>query len=137
MFDYHVHTTQSADCSTPIFDSCEAAIEAGVCEIAFTDHIEHEPADMSYGFFDYTTYMRDLEIARDRYGDRLVILAGAEVDFNTGIAAEVEDFLGRSQFDFVIGSVHYGDGGEIIFPDYFDGRSITDVMKPYLSLIHI
>ncbi len=135
MFDYHVHTTQSADCSTPIAASCEAAIRAGVTEIAFTDHIEHEPADMSYGFFDYTTYLRDLESARDRYGDRLVILAGAEVDFNTGIASEVEDFLGRTTFDFVIGSVHYGEAGEIIFPDYFDQRTIDDMMKPYFEQI--
>lgn len=135
MFDYHVHTMQSSDCSTPIDASCEAAIRAGVTEIAFTDHIEHEPADMSYGFFDYTTYLRDLELARDRFGDRLVILAGAEVDFNTGIASEVEDFLGRHSFDFVIGSVHYGAAGEIIFPEYFDERSIDDVMKPYLEQI--
>jgi len=135
MFDYHVHTTQSADCATPIFDSCAAAIAAGITEIAFTDHVEHEPADMSYGMFDYTTYMRDLERARDRFGDRLVILAGAEVDFNTGIADEVEDFLGRHQFDFVIGSVHYGEGGEIIFPEYFTTRSMDDVMKPYLEQI--
>ncbi|MBA3378124.1 MAG: histidinol-phosphatase [Chloroflexia bacterium] len=135
MFDYHVHTTQSADCSTRIEASCEAAILAGVTEIAFTDHIEHEPADMSYGLFDYTTYMRDLESARQEYGDRLVILAGAEVDFNTGIASEVEDFLGRHEFDFVIGSVHYGAGGEIIFPEYFESRSIDDVIKPYLEQI--
>jgi len=135
MFDYHVHTTQSADCSTPILVSCEAAIKAGVTEIAFTDHVEHEPADMSYGFFDYTTYMRDLEIARDRYGSRLEIRAGAEVDFNTRIVPQVEDFLGRHQFDFVIGSVHYGDEGEIIFPSYFDQRSIADVMKPYYEQV--
>jgi histidinol-phosphatase (PHP family) len=135
MFDYHVHTTQSADCATPILASCEAAIAAGVSEIAFTDHIEHEPADMSYGFFDYTTYMRDLEEARFRYGDRLVILAGAEVDFNTGIASKVEDFLGRHGFDFVIGSVHYGENGEIIFPEYFECRSLEDVFTPYFEQI--
>jgi len=135
MFDYHVHTTQSADCSTPIFDSCAAAIHAGVTEIAFTDHIEHEPADMSFGFFNYAQYMEDLERSRDMFGDRLTILAGAEVDFNLGIAPQVESFLGDHRFDFVIGSVHYGDGGEIIFPEYFTSRSIVDVMKPYLEQI--
>lgn len=135
MFDYHVHTTQSADCSTPIFDSCEAAIAAGVTEIAFTDHIEHEPADMSYGFFDYGQYMEDLERARERFDGQLTILAGAEVDFNTRIASQVEDFMGRHTFDFVIGSVHYGDDGEIIFPEYFATRSIDDVMRPYLEQI--
>jgi histidinol-phosphatase (PHP family) len=133
MFDYHVHTIQSADCSTPILESCEAAVRAGITEIAFTDHIEHEPADMSYGLFDYTTYMRDLEEARERFEGRLVILAGAEVDFNTRIASEVEVFMGKHDFDFVIGSVHYGEAGEIIFPEYFRTRSIDEVMKPYLE----
>lgn len=136
MFDYHVHTTQSADCATPIFASCESAIRRGIAEIAFTDHIEHEPADMSYRFFDYATYMADIERARDRYGDQLVILSGAEVDFNTGIAAEVESFLQSHEFDFVIGSVHYGELGEIIFPEYFASRSIDDVMLPYFEQIH-
>lgn len=135
MFDYHVHTTQSADCDTPVLASCEAAIAAGVTEIAFTDHIEHEPADLSYGYFQYSTYMEDLERARDQFGDRLTILAGAEVDFNTSIASEVAEFMGSHDFDFVIGSVHYGDAGEIIFPEYFAERSIVDVMKPYLEQI--
>ena len=135
MFDYHVHTLQSADCSTPIFESCRAAIRAGVTEIAFTDHVEHEPADMSFGFFDYTTYMRDLEEARSQFGEQLVILAGAEIDFNTRIRSEVEAFLGKHDFDFVIGSIHYGDAGEIIFPEYFQDRSLADVFNPYYEQI--
>ncbi len=135
MFDYHVHTTQSADCSTPIRDSCAAAIARGVTEIAFTDHIEHEPADMSFGFFDYDTYFADLERARAEFGDRLVILAGAEVDFNRRIAPEVATFLAAHDFDFVIGSVHYGEEGEIIFPEYFDSRSLDDVFIAYYEEI--
>ncbi|MDQ3539974.1 MAG: histidinol-phosphatase HisJ family protein, partial [Chloroflexota bacterium] len=131
-----VHTTQSADCATPIRVSCESAIQRGITEIAFTDHIEHELADMSYGFFDYPTYMAAIEDARDRYGDQLVILSGAEVDFNTRIANDVEAFLGSHEFDFVIGSVHYGDLGEIIFPEYFVERSIEDVLLAYLEQIH-
>lgn len=135
MFDYHVHTTQSADCSTPILASCRAAITAGVTEIAFTDHIEHEPADMSFGFFNYDQYINDLESARDRYGDQLTILSGAEVDFNTGIANQVEDFLSNHDFDFVIGSVHYAEAGEIIFPEYFRHRSMARVLDDYFKQI--
>lgn len=136
MFDYHVHTTHSADCNAPIHASCEAAINYGVTEIAFTDHIEHEPADMSFGFYDYGAYMSELNAARDRFGDRLVILAGAEVDFNRRIAPLVGEFLAEHEFDFVIGSVHYGDAGEIIFPHYFDNRSLDDVFIPYYEEIH-
>ncbi len=91
---------------------------------------------MGYGFFDYAAYMADIERARDRYGDRLVILSGAEVDFNTRIADEVKTFIASHEFDFVIGSVHYGDLGEIIFPRYFNERSIEDVIVAYLEQIH-
>ena len=136
MLDYHVHTTQSADCNTPIDASCAAAIAAGVTEIAFTDHIEHEPADMSFGFYDYEAYMRSVETARERFGDRLTVLAGAEVDFNRRIKDDVERFLERHDYDFVIGSVHYGDSGEIIFPEYFDQRSLDDVFLAYYEEIH-
>ncbi|CAN5803304.1 MAG: histidinol-phosphatase [Chloroflexota bacterium] len=136
MLDYHVHTTQSADCNTPMRLSCEAAIRAGVTEIAFTDHIEHEPADMGFGFYRYEQYLDDLERARGEFGDRLVILAGAEVDYNRGIQDDVERFLSNHEFDFVIGSVHYGDAGEIIFPEYFDGRSLDDVFLAYFEEVH-
>lgn len=136
MLDYHIHTVQSADCDAPIRASCEAAIRFGVTEVAFTDHIEHEPADMSFGYYNYDAYMSDLHSAREEFADRLVVLAGAEVDFNRRIASDVEDFLSKHEFDFVIGSVHYGDAGEIIFPEYFDNHSLDDVFIPYYEEIH-
>jgi len=131
VLDYHVHTTQSADCATPIEASCAAAIRAGVTEIAFTDHIDHEPIGTSIGFYDYHAYMESIERAREAFGDQLVILSGAEVDFNTGIADQVEAFLETHEYDFIIGSVHYGEDGQLIFPEYFDGRSLDDVFLPY------
>ncbi len=136
MFDYHVHTHFSADCDVPMAASCEAAIAAGVTEIAFTDHVEHEPNDPSFGYYRYEAYRRELEEVRARYGDRLTVLAGAEVDFNTRIADDVEAFLGEHDFDIIIGSVHYGDDRQIIFPEYFEQRSLDDVFLPYFEQIH-
>ncbi len=135
MFDYHVHTHYSADCETPMRASCEAAIAAGITEIAFTDHIEHEPADESFGYYRYDAYREELDRARDEFGDRLTILAGAEVDFNTGIADQVEHFLATHTYDFIIGSVHYGQNGALIFPEYFAGKSLDDVFLPYYEQI--
>lgn len=135
MFDYHVHSEFSVDCKVPMAASCEAAIAAGVTEIAFTDHVEHEPADEGYGYYRPEAYFESVERVRDQFGDRLTILAGAEVDFNTRTAPQVEQFLGRRQYDFVIGSVHYGDNGVIIFPEYFQTRSLDDVFLPYFEQI--
>ena len=115
--------------------SCSAAVAAGVTEIAFTDHVEHEPNDLSFGFYQYDAFRRELDDVRETFAGRLTILAGAEVDFNTGIADAVESFLSRHDFDFVIGSVHYAAGGEIIFPEYFARRSLDDVFLPYFEQV--
>ena len=137
MFDYHVHTTHSIDCATPMMASCEAAVAAGVTEIAFTDHVDHQPADMGFGFYKPAAYFAELDEMRERFRGKLTILAGAEVDYHTDTRAEVESFM-RShgdKYDFVIGSVHYGIGGEIIFPEFFDGKDIDDVLDPYFNEI--
>jgi histidinol-phosphatase (PHP family) len=137
VFDYHVHTNFSVDCRVPMADSCRAAIAAGVSEIAFTDHVDHEPADPGCGFYRPDDYFRALEDARAEFGDRLTILAGAEVDFNTRIVDQVERFLGQHQYDFVIGSVHYGHGGELIFPKYFAPRTLDEVFLPYFEQVQL
>lgn len=133
VFDYHVHSDFSVDCKIPMAASCRAAIDAGVTEIAFTDHVDHEPADPGADFYRAPEYRRAIADARETFGERLTILAGAEVDFNRRIAPQVEAFLGNNEFDVVIGSVHYGDGGQIIFPDYFRDRSLDDVFLPYFE----
>ncbi len=135
MLDYHVHSEFSVDCQVPMAASCRAAIAAGVTEIAFTDHVDHEPADLGFGYYRAEDYFRAVEMVRAEFGDRLSILAGAEVDFNTGIAGQVERFLAQHSYDFVIGSVHYGAGGQIIFPDYFAGRTLGDVFNPYFDQV--
>lgn len=132
MLDYHVHTTRSIDCDTPVADSCQAAIDAGITEIAFTDHVEFEHADMGFGFYDYAGFQNDIDRAQDEFAGRLTILRGAELDFNTRTRDEVERWLDEyTNYDFIIGSVHYGEAGEIIFPQYFDRRTLTEVFTAY------
>ena len=137
VFDYHVHSAFSVDCQVPMAASCRAAIAAGVTEIAFTDHVDHEPADLGYGYYRAADYLRAVDAARAEFGDRLTILAGAETDFNERIADQFGRFLERHRFDFVIGSVHYGADGRIIFPDYFAGRSLDDVFAPYFDQVRL
>ena len=66
MFDYHVHSEFSADCTVPMRDSCEAAIAAGVTEIAFTDHVEHQHTDLGYGYYKIEEYLRSVEQVQAR-----------------------------------------------------------------------
>jgi histidinol-phosphatase (PHP family) len=137
VFDYHVHSEFSVDCTIPMRDSCEAAIKAGVTEIAFTDHVEHQTTDLGYGYYRVDDYLRSVEAVQKEFGGRLRVLKGAEVDFHTDTAAAVEKWLDEhgSKYDFIIGSVHYGDNAEIIFQEYFEGKTMDDVVFPYFDQI--
>ena len=120
--------------------TCAAAIVAGVTEIAFTDHVDFEPADPSTGYYDAEGYFAGLEQVRRDFGDRLTVLAGAEVDFNTRRAHQAERFIQQYPFDFVIGSVHFfippeGGGSEMIYPDIFASRTSDEVYTAYLDQI--
>jgi len=139
VFDYHVHTDFSVDCAIPMRTQCEAAVAAGVTEIAYTDHVDHEPADLGFGYYRPEAYLAAVEEARRAFAGRLTVLAGAEVDFNEGIAPQVERFVAEwgPRYDFVIGSVHYAVGGEIIFPDSFADRSLDDIFLPYLDQVEL
>ena len=139
MFDYHVHSTFSVDCKVPIEASCQAAIAAGVTEIAITDHVDHVPADPGFGYYRPDDYLRELDRVRHRFAGELTVLRGAEIDFNAGTAENVSTFVADygEAYDFVIGSVHYAPDGAMIFPDYFAERTLDDVFLPYLDQVQM
>jgi histidinol-phosphatase (PHP family) len=139
VFDYHVHSTFSVDCVVPMEASCRAAVAAGVTEIAFTDHVDHEPTDPGYGYYRPDDYLREVDEVRAQFAGELTVLRGAEIDFNERIADQVERFVNTygDRYDFVIGSVHYGDEDAMIFPDYFAERTLDDVFLPYLERVEM
>lgn len=138
--DYHVHTSFSIDCDVPMEEQCEAALLAGVTEIAFTEHVDHDECDLSSREqYDYDAYIEELERCRERFAGRLEILKAAEVDWNRIIADDVLAFMERASFDFVIGSVHNLNHTYVGFatPDDFGGpRAMYDMYyDEMLSLV--
>jgi histidinol-phosphatase (PHP family) len=110
MFEYHTHTTNSPDSRVRMRDYCLRAIEIGLADVAFTDHIDHDPADRTRGHNKYPAYMADIAACRAEFGDRLTIHAAAEVDWNRGTAPAVAAYLADKTFDFIICSIHWIDG---------------------------
>ena len=59
MFDYHMHSSFSADCPTSMEDMIEGAIQKGFTEICFTEHIDYEYPDETIVFdFDKKDYSK-------------------------------------------------------------------------------
>lgn len=132
--DYHVHTNFSLDCDVPMELQCRAAIEAGIMEIAFTEHVDHDECDEdSRAHYDYAGYGAEIERCKSLFGDRLTILKAAEIDWNHSITDAVSAFLEDHFYDFIIGSVHNLDhvyvghgtlesfgGARQMYDDYLD-----------------
>lgn len=136
MIDYHVHSSLSGDSAASVAAVCGAAAAAGLREISFTEHIDFEPTDPSYGAFDRDRFAEEVARARDRFGEALEIRMGVEVDFQEKHRPQIEAFLAAGDFDYVLGSAHYVDG--IILENhaaYFGGRTPEQAYEPYFDSV--
>jgi histidinol-phosphatase (PHP family) len=85
---------------------CEAALTCHMKAIGFCEHVDLDPRDPSFGWHDYDAYRAAVEEARARYGDRLMVLMGAEVGFIPRVVEAIRSHLETHVYDFVVGSVH-------------------------------
>lgn len=107
--DYHVHSTFSNDAGSSVREMCNRAVDLGLVEIGFADHMDFQVDPIS-SLLDYDRYTREIERTRRELQDSLVIRKGVEIDYQSRFEDTIQNWLRAKRFDFVIGSVHYVDG---------------------------
>jgi histidinol-phosphatase (PHP family) len=118
--DYHTHTDFSCDCSASMESMCLAAGQCGLSEIAFTEHVDEEPADSCHGFFRAEAWWDEIERCRARFAGTLTIRAGVEVGEPHRFPTQAERMISSFPWDFVLASLHWV-GGRLVFDRaYFD-----------------
>lgn len=134
MVDCHVHSDCSGDCNAPMMEMCRAAIARGIKIICFTEHIDFEPTDSCFQQFDYDHYKRQIADAREAFDGVLDIRSAIEVDFQSKFRREIEDLLGQTEFDYVLGAAHYVNGTILEDHDrYFPGKTAEEAYTPYFE----
>ena len=134
--DYHIHTSFSDGKSAPR-DYIEPAIEAGLKEIGFSDHFnlirqEHEP---TMGLPEACKYLDHINSLKSSASD-IKVRTGLEVDYFPGKEDEIRTILSEMELDYVIGSVHYLDGGGVDEnPDFYNGRERDNLFRAYFDVI--
>lgn len=113
MVDYHIHSKFSCDSHLTPETICERLIELGFTQIAFTEHLDLDPADEGYGFYDYEAITEKVEALNLKYGDKLTIRKGVEVTYQKKREGEIKKFFSDKDYDFITGSVHLVDGFDI------------------------
>ena len=137
MYDYHVHTRFSADSDLPMEEAVRAAVDRGVREIAFTEHIDYFYPNCDLVFaFDAGTYAAEVDRLRAVYGDRIVIRKAVEVGLHPLACDRSRAFTQEGGFDFVIGSVHIADDLDLHGGDFFRGKTADEAVRRYLENVY-
>jgi histidinol-phosphatase (PHP family) len=137
MFDYHVHSLFSADSKMKLVDACDAAIAAGVKEIAFTEHIDYFYPNCDLIFqFDYQEYAKAIDQAQEQFKNKLTILKAVEIGIHPFKHKENSMFANGNHFDFIIGSVHLADDLDLHNGDFFKGKNVNEAVENYFLTIN-
>lgn len=107
MIDLHIHSTFSYDSDLSPMDVCEVAIKRNLKIIAFLEHLELNPEDPGYGYFNYGLYREIIEKLKRKYKNRLIILSGIEITYQKAYEMEIYAYLRDKKFDIIVGSIHY------------------------------
>lgn len=143
--DYHVHTFRCGHAAGESRDFVLRALELGLSEIGFTDHIplyflppaERDPRlAMPEGRF--AEYLDEVEALRKEFAGRIVVRLGLEADYAEGFEDVLRSWLGRADWDFVLGSVHWVAGDWIDAPrsaDRFEKEGTEALYREYYRLL--
>lgn len=133
-YDYHIHSHFSDDCKTDMEEIVEKAIEIGLKEICFTDHIDYDNCYSEKEFeFNVEEYTGHINIMRDRYGDKIKILKGIEMGIQPHIIEKCDKVIENGNFDFVISSIHTCGRKVLYNGEFYIGKSAKEAYLKYFE----
>jgi len=121
--DYHVHTFRCGHAGGASRDFVRRAIERGLVEMAFTDHVplyflpesQRDPR-LAMREDQLDEYVAEVQDLRREFAGAIEVRLGLEADYAEGFEEELERRLARADWDLVLGSVHWVAGGWIDDP---------------------
>ncbi len=145
--DYHVHTFRCGHAGGASRDFVLRAIEQGLSEMAFTDHIplyflpppDRDPR-LAMREDQFDEYLAEVEALRREFAGRIPIRLGLEADYAEGHEETLAAWLGRADWDLVLGSVHWVAGDWIDAPGSaarFEREGTQRLYREYYRLLSL
>ncbi len=132
MFDYHMHTTVSFDAHGTPQEMVKAALDAGLKEICFTDHVDYELYKEEQPMvFDLDAY----SAAYDHLAaPGLKIRRGMEFGLKEYNRDQLKIDASLRHYDFILGSVHFVDEVDIYFAEpWWPGKTVAQAEHRFLE----
>ena len=143
--DYHVHTFRCGHAGGASRDFVLKAIERGLSEIAFTDHVplyflppaQRDPA-LAMREDQFEEYVDEVQSLQGEFAGSIAVRLGLEADYAEGREEDLERWLCRAEWDVVLGSVHWVAGGWIDAPGSgarFESEGVETLYREYYRLL--
>ena len=153
--DYHVHTEFSDDSHELMEEQAKRAIELGLQELCFTDHVDYgikkdwEEGDIEYrggdgvgtpadalehmANVDYPRYFEKFACMRKEFQGRIDLRCGLEFGVQMETIQRYETLFERygEKLDFVLLSIHQVENKEFWTQDFQRGRSQKEYNERY------
>jgi histidinol-phosphatase (PHP family) len=140
--DFHVHSDFSPDSPSPMIDMIKKAMEVGITDLAFTEHVDldYDVTDPGHDWnFDQDTYFDAIRQYQNDYHEKIRLYAGVEIGMQPHLGIKNQSIVDARPFDFVIGSLHSVDGSDLYKRVYFDrhpsDRAVEHYYEQYLECI--
>ena len=140
--DYHLHCQFSNDSSYPMEDVILDAIEMGLDEICFTDHVDYgvkfdvtpeteKDIPKSLRNVDYPQYFAEIARLKEKYKDKIAIKAGLEFGVQMHTLQIYHELKEKWPLDFALLSVHEIDDLEFFRYTYQEGKTQQQYNEGY------
>ena len=154
--DYHVHSSYSDDSTYPMEDIIKRAIDLGMNEICFTEHVDYgvkvdinsNPAKMRSYYpktkseiemmknnCNYSEYILEYNRCKRLYKDKINIKLGIEFGMQVHTIDCFKVDFDRYDFDFVILSCHQIEDKEFYNYRFQDGKTQAEYNRAYYQEI--
>ena len=134
--DFHVHTTFSPDSAMAPQEALEAALESGVTDLCFTDHMDlGQPTEIFNHIPPFARMRESVHALRQDY-PQINLRFGLEVGYMESHAVQTVQALEQEAFDFVILSTHCVDGVDCYPPEATRGQSKEVFYTRYLETVY-
>lgn len=151
--DYHVHTEFSDDSDYPMEQVVLDAIDLGLDELCFTDHVDYgikrdwddpagvlyreggpgEPEAIPLANVDYPRYEKRFQELKQRYEDKIALKLGLEFGMQTHTIPQYQKLFAKYPFDFIILSVHQVEDKEFWNQDFQAGHTQQEYIERYYT----
>lgn len=136
--DYHLHTRFSSDCEVNPEHHIKRAIELGMNELCFTDHVDFDyPKEDGKTMFriDAQSYFEELLKYKEQYATKIKIKIGIEAGLNRSTDKDNTNLIAAYPFDFVIGSSHIVDGNDPYYSEFWENITPKEAINKYYNAV--